>query len=163
MPTNQGDLALLDDPVAQQLLQATSPAKLAYTWTDGTPRVIPIGFHWDGGEFVLGTPPQAPKLRALAVHPQVALTIDTAEFPYKALLVRGTAAVRVMDQIVPEYALMARRCLGPGAEAWLRQVAALLPTMGGMARVGITPHWVGVLDFEQRFPSAIERAMAAAT
>ncbi|MBV9543686.1 MAG: pyridoxamine 5'-phosphate oxidase, partial [Chloroflexi bacterium] len=69
MPTRQGDLELLHDPVAQQLLQATSPAKLAYMWTDGTPRVIPIGFHWDGHEFVLGTPPQAPKMRALAAHP----------------------------------------------------------------------------------------------
>ena len=31
-----------NDPVAQQLLQATGPAKFAYTWTDGTPRVVPI-------------------------------------------------------------------------------------------------------------------------
>jgi hypothetical protein len=31
-----------------------------------------------------------------------------------------------------------------------------------MARVEITPEWVGILDFEQRFPSFVERAMAAA-
>jgi hypothetical protein len=28
-----------------------------------------------------------------------------------------------------------------------------------MARVFIQPEWVGVLDFETRFPSAVERAM----
>ena len=60
-----------------------------------------------------------------------------------------------------EYALMVRRCLGPGAEGWLQQVAGMLPAMGGMARIAITPEWVGILDFEQRFPSAIEHAMAA--
>jgi hypothetical protein len=30
-----------------------------------------------------------------------------------------------------------------------------------MARIAITPEWVGILDFEQRFPSALEKAMAA--
>ncbi|MBV9544158.1 MAG: pyridoxamine 5'-phosphate oxidase, partial [Chloroflexi bacterium] len=103
------------------------------------------------------------KMRALTAHPRVALTIDTAPFPYKVLLVRGPAVVHVMNEVVPEYTLMARRCLGPGAEPWLQQVAAMLPAMGGMARVSITPDWVGILDFEQRFPSAIERAMTAAS
>ena len=30
MTTRQGDLALLDHPVAQRLLQSTAPARLAY-------------------------------------------------------------------------------------------------------------------------------------
>jgi hypothetical protein len=30
-----------------------------------------------------------------------------------------------------------------------------------MARIVIRPEWVGVLDFQTRFPSAIESAMAA--
>ena len=38
----------------------------------------------------------------------------------------------------------------------------LLPHTGGMVRIGIHPEWVGILDFEQRFPSAVERAVAAA-
>jgi hypothetical protein len=39
MPAKQGDLALLNDPVAQELLHSTIPARLAYVWRDGTPRV----------------------------------------------------------------------------------------------------------------------------
>jgi hypothetical protein len=31
-----------------------------------------------------------------------------------------------------------------------------------MARIVITPRWVAVLDFEGRFPSALERAMERA-
>lgn len=45
MAGHQGDLALLNDPIAQALLQSTIPARLAYSWTDGTPRVVPIWFH----------------------------------------------------------------------------------------------------------------------
>jgi hypothetical protein len=160
--TPQGDVSLLNDPVAQRLLQAPIPAQLAYTWTDGTPRVLPIGFHWDGQKLIIGTPPDAPKMKALARNPRVALTINTYEFPYKVLYIRGSLTFRVMDEIVPEYILMTQRVLGPGAEGWLQQVRAMLPAMGGMARLEVTPEWVGILDFEQRFPSAIEKALAVA-
>jgi hypothetical protein len=71
--------------------------------------------------------------------------------------------VDIMAGIVPEYELMTRRTLGPGAERWLEQVRAMLPAMGGMARVALTPRWVGILDFKQRFPSAIESVLARAT
>ena len=91
MPVKQGDLELLQDPVSQELLQSKIPARLAYIAADGTPRVVPIWFHWDGREFVMATPPKAPKLKALAKNPKVALTIDDNAFPHKVLLVRGTA------------------------------------------------------------------------
>jgi hypothetical protein len=101
-------------------------------------------------------------MKALAKNPEVALTINTNEFPFKVLYIRGTAAVQLMEGIVPEYALMAHRMMGPGADGWLQNVKAMLTAMGGMARIAITPRWVGILDFEQRFPSALEKAMAAA-
>ena len=52
MAVPQGDLGLLKHPVAQELLASKIPARLAYVWTDGTPRVIPIWYHWNGREFV---------------------------------------------------------------------------------------------------------------
>ena len=63
--TKQGDLSLLNDAVAQTLLHSTNPARVAYVWRDGTPRVIPIWFHWTGSEIVLGTAPTAAKLKVL--------------------------------------------------------------------------------------------------
>ena len=159
--TQQGSLALLDDPVAQHLLQAPIPAQLAYTWTDGSPRVIPIWFHWDGRQLVSGSPPLAPKVKILARKPQVAVTINEYDFPYKILYIRGTASLQQMDTIVPEYALAAQRVMGPAAEGWLKQVNAMLPVMGGMTRIAVTPQWIGLLDFEQRFPSAVEKAAMA--
>ena len=67
---HQGSLALLNDPVAEALLTSVNLARLAYNWVDGSPRVVPIWFHWTGDQFVLGTPPKAPKLKALAADPQ---------------------------------------------------------------------------------------------
>ena len=39
---------VMNDSLAQELLSSNSPARLAYTGLDGSPRAIPIGFHWDG-------------------------------------------------------------------------------------------------------------------
>lgn len=74
MPTKQGDLTLLKDPIAQQLLNGSIPAHLAYVWSDGSPRVVPIGFTWTGTELVTGTPDNAPKLFALKDGDPVAVT-----------------------------------------------------------------------------------------
>ncbi len=160
MPTRQGDPALLDDPVAQRLLQSTIPARLAYAWTDGTPRVVPIGFHWNGTEIVLGTPPDAPKMKALRDGAQVALTIDSDSMPYKVLLVRGSVRTDTVEGIAPEYAAMTKRVLGEEqGQAWLDNMR---PICAQMSRVFVRPEWVGILDFETRFPSALERAMERA-
>ena len=160
MATQQGSLALLDDPVAQKLLQSTLPARLAYNWSDGTPRLIPIGFHWNGQEIVLGGPPDAPKMKVLHDGDKVALTIDSDSMPYKVLMIRGSIHLDAVDGIAPEYAAMSRRVMGEEqGEIWLNQVGAMITRM---SRIFITPEWVGVLDFETRFPSAIEHAMERA-
>ncbi len=149
----QGDLGLLEDQVARALLDSRCLARLAYTWRDGTPRVVPIWFHWNGRELVVSSPPKAPKLKVLASGSKVAVTIDSETQPYHVLMIRGTANVRMVDGVPAEYSAAARRYMGvePG-DAWSGEVAARFPRM---ARIAITPDWVGVLDFEHRFPSAL--------
>jgi hypothetical protein len=153
MPVKQGDLELLQSPIAQELLQSTIPARMAYIATDGTPRVVPIWFHWNGRDFVMATPPKAPKLKALAKHSKVALTIDDNSFPHKVLLVRGTARLKAVDGIVPEYAAAAERYFGADqGKAWVKQLRGMISSM---VQITITPEWVGLLDFKTRFPSAL--------
>ena len=160
MATKQGDVGLLRDPVAQQLLQSKCPAHLAYTWRDGTPRVVPIGFHWNGTEIVLATATDAPKTKVLKNGSKVALTIDSNSMPPKVLLIRGTVRIDTVEGIAPEYAAMLRRTLGEeSGQAVLAQAAPLYPRM---TRIFIHPDWVGLLDFETRLPSAVERAVARA-
>lgn len=158
MVTQQGDVALLQDPVAQELLRSATPARLAYTVRDGSPRVVPIWFHWNGTEIVMGSPAGSPKARAISRNPAVALTIDGIVWPYKVLQVRGMAKVEMVAGVVPEYAMAAERYFGPEAgQAWIAQIRGMFTEM---ARITITPQWVGVIDFEQRFPNVIEAAMA---
>ncbi len=160
MSSQQGDVSLLEHPLAQELLHAPIPARLAYTWKDGTPRVVPIWFHWTGQELVLGSPPKAPKVLILPDHPQVALTIDSNDWPYKTLLIRGIASIQTVEGVAPEYAAAAERYFGEAqGRAWVEQVRAM---SAQMTRIAVRPTWVGLLDFQTRFPSAIEAAMAGA-
>lgn len=152
-PVQQGDLSLLEHPAAQELLQSRIPARLAYVWMDGSPRVVPIWFHWNGREIVMATPPKAPKLKALARNSKVSLTIDDNTFPHKVLLIRGTARLEPMNGIVPEYASAAERYFGPDqGKGWVKQLSGMVSSM---VRITVTPEWVGLLDFQTRFPSAL--------
>ena len=136
-PVQQGDLSLLEHPASQELLHSKIPARLAYVWTDGTPRVIPIWFHWNGTEIVMASPPKAPKLKALSKNPKVSLTIDDNTFPHKVLLIRGSARLEPVEGIVPEYAATAERYFDPElAKGWLGQLRTLVSSI---VRITITP------------------------
>lgn len=158
--TERGDLTLLEHPVAQLLLHSRLPARLAYVARDGTPRVVPMQFHWTGEEVVLSCWPDDPKVAALRAHPQVALTIDTAEPPFKVLQIRGTAAASIVDGVSPEMEAASIRYMGQEAgQAWIEQAARLSRQT---ARIAIRPSWVDVLDFETRLPGGMVRRMAGA-
>ena len=89
---------------------------------------------------------------------KIALTIDRDEFPYHALLVRGTAHVETVEGVTPEYEACAERYFGEeqGRE-WVEGVRQMSPQM---TRISVKPEWVSILDFETRFPSAIAEAMS---
>ena len=143
---------LLDDPVAMELLASRLPAHLAYTWSDGTPRVVPIWFHWTGTDVVMGTPPRAPKLRALHDGDIVCVSIDSSDWPYHVLSIRGPVTVTTVDGVVPEYVAAAKRYFGEqqGTD-WVAQ----LPAGIQMSRVAVRPTWVSLIDFDTRMPSAL--------
>ena len=148
----KGGTELLQDPVAQELLASRIPARLAYNWTDGTPRVISIWFHWDGTDIVMATLPGAPKLKALQSGDRVALTIDTNDPPHHILSIRGTAEVTEIQGVAAEYAQAAVRYLDKDrGEAY---VGSLPPDIR-MGRIAVRPDQVVVLDFETRFPSSV--------
>ena len=101
----------------------------------------------------MATPPKAPKLKALARNPKVSLTIDDNTFPHKVLLIRGLARLEPVNGIVPEYAMAADRYFGPEqGKAWVAQLRTMISSM---VRITVTPEWVGLLDFQTRFPSAL--------
>lgn len=153
MSVPQGDLSLLGTDLARELLQSRIPARLAYVWPDGTPRVVPIWFHWTGEELVFGSPANAPKTKVLTDNSHGAVTIDTEGDPTRVLLLRGPMSVEIQNGVVAEYAAAARRYLGEDAgAAWVKGIEQ---QGGQMARIALRPTWAGLLDFEKRLPSAI--------
>src|SRR5215207_3302483 len=137
---------LMNDPVAQELLNAPIHARLAYNARDGSPRVIPIGYSWNGDVFVMGSPVNAPKVRALAANPKVALTIDTSTFPPHVLLVRGEATIEVIEGVPAELVEASRRFVGEaGMPEWEAGVRALYKQM---AVIRVTPSWAKIFNFE---------------
>jgi nitroimidazol reductase NimA-like FMN-containing flavoprotein (pyridoxamine 5'-phosphate oxidase superfamily) len=145
---------VMNDPLSQELLQSAIPARMAHNGTDGLPRAIPIGFLWKDGRIVVCTSSNAYKVKALSANPKVALTIDT-EAPYRALLVRGTASVEIVDGVPPEYLKASRKAMTDEQQyrAFESEVRSLYERM---ARITIAPEWAKVLDFETRLPSAVE-------
>ena len=142
---------LREDPVAQRLLNTSAPARLAYLASDGTPRAVPVVYQFDGDAFVLGTPAGAPKVDAIRTNPAVALTIDTEGHPPSAVLVRGTAAVTIVDGVVPEFLEANRRRIP--AEDFEAFTEGVSNAWEHMARIEVTPTWAKVLD-ETRPPDS---------
>lgn len=152
-PLPQGDLALLQHPVAQELLYAPLPAHLAYVASDGRPIVVPLWFHWTGEEIVLITSREAPKTAAIRHHPDVTVTVDTDTWPYHQIQIRGHADVALVEGIAPEYEAAAYRYFGEEqGRAFIDQMRDRFPSA---ARIGIRPEWVDVIDFETRFPNSL--------
>jgi general stress protein 26 len=157
MTIPQGDLRLLGEPVAAKLLASTELARVAYQAKDGTPRVLPMLFDWSGDELVLPTFAISHKVASLRHHPRIAVTIDTAGPPPEVLLLRGDVTVTIVDGVLSEYASAQRRYYpGPQAETTLAELEKSSPRM---ARIALRPDWVGLLDFQTRFPGQLNAAV----
>lgn len=136
----------LGQPAAQELLKSAPLVRVAYNGPDGLPRVIPIGFHWNGEHIVIFTATTAPKVRALASRPEVAATIDVGSSPAeaKALLMRGVATLETVDGVPDEFAGSRRSSDAEQAEAFERQVESMYAQM---VRISIEPRWARFYDF----------------
>ena len=150
----QGDVSLLQDPRAQALLEARVAAHLAYTWSDGTPHNTPIWFYWNGDALVVCGPSSAPRVGVLTDGAPVAVTIQSDDWPYAALLLRGPVTTHQADGIPRSTAAWPARYFGEeqGA-AWCDQ----LPQSVSMTSFTLRPTWVGLIDFDgmRRVPSEI--------
>lgn len=142
-------------PIARQLLRDEPILHLSYTGRDGGPRVIPIGYIWDGASFQMWTIPGSPKVPALQADPRVAISIDIPGPPPRVLLVRGRAALATVDGVPDGYIEASHRTMPPEARAGFEtQVRALYEQM---TAITVTPEWARLLDFETTAPSAVEK------
>jgi hypothetical protein len=144
----------LKKPISQEMLNRDL-ARLAYVAPDGTPRVVPIGFTWNGSEVVMCTPTNAPKLVSLRRNPAVALTIDTEVHPPKILLIRGEA---VLDEVegIPDEFLQANGAYTMTPEQRVEWEGEVRSLYDSMVRIVVTPTWAKLIDFDETLPTAVE-------
>ena len=160
MTESQGDLALINNPVAQRLLASRELARLAYVAKDGTPRVLPMLFHWTGDELVLPTFANSAKVRSLRANPELAVTIDSFGPPPEVLLLRGRVTLTEVQGVLPEY--IAAHVRYYGEEQGRANTADLEQAQGvRMVRIALRPSWVGVIDFQTRLPAPLAEMMSA--
>jgi hypothetical protein len=152
--TPSGVAEVLDKPISQEML-SRDIARLAYVATDGTPRVIPIGFTWNGTEVVMCTTTNAPKLASLRRNPAVSLTIDTEVHPPKILLLRGEAVLDEVEGIPDEYLQMngTYEMTPEQRVEWEAEVRSLYDSM---VRIVVTPSWAKLIDFHETLPTPVE-------
>jgi hypothetical protein len=152
--TPSGVAEVLQKPISQQMLHRDL-ARLAYVAKDGTPRVVPIAFTWNGTEVVMCTTTNAPKLASLRRNPAVSLTIDTEVHPPKILLLRGEAVLDEVEGIPDEYLRMngSYEMTAEQRVEWEAEVRSLYDSM---VRIVVTPTWAKLIDFEETLPSPVE-------
>jgi len=147
---------------AVALLRHGSLARLAYTGTDGFPRVIPVGFYWNGERVIVCTATTAPKVAALAVRPHVALTIDSDDGATRTLSVRGVATMTIVDGIPGEYLAAAAKTMPE--EAAREFEAQVRATYDQMVRIAIEPRFARYHDFAAgRLPEFLQQLVSART
>jgi len=150
--------AELENPGAQALLRSSSLCHLAYLGPDGLPRVIPVGFYWTGTHVVVCTATTAPKVRALATRPEVAVTIDGGSEPEnaKSLMVRGRATLQTVDGIPNEYLAASSKSWDAEQRAEFEKQVRLVYDQ--MVRISIEPYWARFYDFGAgRLPGFLTR------
>ena len=145
---------ILQKPTSQEML-SRDVARLAYVASDGTPRVVPIAFTWNGAEVVMCTTTNAPKLASLRRNPAVALTIDTEVHPPTVLLLRGVAVLDEVEGIPDEY-LQMNGTYEMTAEQRVEWEAEVRSLYDSMVRIVVTPTWAKLIDFHETLPTAVE-------
>lgn len=145
---------ILNKPLSQELMRSRIPARIGYVGLDGAPRVVPIGFLWNGSKFVIGTLPTSEKVKALELNPRVALTIDTESFPPHVLLVRGTASLELVEGVPDEYMEASRKAVP--AEQFADFEAQVRGLYKKMVKIEIEPEWAKLIDFQETLPSSVE-------
>ena len=149
---------VMELPIARQLLREEMILHLSYTARDGGPRVIPIGYVWDGERFLMWTIPGSAKVGALQADDRVAITIDVLGPPPRVLLVRGRAALETVDGVPDGYLEASHRTMPQEAwEGFDTQVRGLYKQM---VTITVIPEWARLLDFETTAPSAVEKLMS---
>lgn len=114
------------------LLERPLYAHLATIRPDGKPQVNPMWFLWDGEHVLFTNTTVRQKYKNVTAHPEVAVSINDPDQPYRYLEIRGTVERIDPDPKGEFFDRMAKRygmvMDGPIPDAQYRVVYAVRPT-----------------------------------
>ena len=87
----------LDDPALEELLSGPHIARLSTINPDGTPHTMPIWYEWRDNQIHVSTQADQVKVKNMARDPRVTVLIDTEDFPYRGVMIYGTAELDFED------------------------------------------------------------------
>lgn len=96
------------------------PGVLSTLGKDGAPVTSAVWFGFLDGDVIISTPADRPKARNARADARVSFLVDTKEMPYRGVAIEGEAEV-IEDPDEELMARIARRYLGPGLPAWMRE------------------------------------------
>lgn len=113
------------------LLERPLFAHLATIRPDGTPQVNPMWFFWDGERVRFTNSTKRQKFRNVSANPEVALSINDPERPYRYLEIRGQVTEIAPDPDAAFFLRLAERYALPmdglPGDAEFRVVYAIEP------------------------------------
>jgi PPOX class probable F420-dependent enzyme len=90
-------MACMTDSEIEQLLGAPHMGVLATVDAKGRPEGTPIWFDWDGEHVRILAHHASRKAKNIRQNPNVSLTVDTRQPPYRGVVLRGTALLSGPD------------------------------------------------------------------
>lgn len=112
----------LTETELEQLLAEPQVGVLCTVDRKGRPEGSPIWFEAAPGKILVHVARNSKKARNVRANPNVSLTVDTREAPYRGAVLRGTAREIAFDDAL--HRRVAVRYLGPeGGEAYLAMTA----------------------------------------
>ena len=89
----------LDDPGLEELLAGPHIARLSTINPNGTPHTMPIWYEWRDRQIHVSTQSQQVKVKNMARDPLFTVLIDTDTFPYRGVMIYGTAELDFEDAV----------------------------------------------------------------
>ena len=111
-------MADMNEDELEAFLSQTFPTPLAVVGTlrkDGSPNLTPVWFRWDGTSAKVWTTDTRAWVRNLQRDPRAALSVQTFDAPYPAVVMRGSAVLRTSDEpdVLDEIRAIAERYVRP--------------------------------------------------
>lgn len=123
--TRYPQMPAMSDADLDEFLAGPHLARLSTIDPDGTPHTMPVWYEWRNGEVLISTQSLQRKVANIRRDPRVTILVDSDEFPYRGVMIRGEATLDFDDAVGKRVSIF-ERYMGDRdrAEAYAQALAA---------------------------------------